>query len=71
MNFSVKDFLSKCRSLQKWPNPQQAVDLVTFTVETLNGKLHFLHSVITTKLLNNEWYNQNLIWGTPTIEIGQ
>ena len=24
-----------------WPNPQETVDLVTFTEEILNGKLHF------------------------------
>ena len=28
-----------------WPNPQFPVDLVTFTEEILNGKLHFLCSV--------------------------
>ena len=28
-----------------WPNPQESVDLVTFTEEILNGKLHFLCSV--------------------------
>ena len=28
-----------------WPNPQETADLVTFTEETLNGKLHFLCSV--------------------------
>ena len=28
-----------------WPNPQLPVDLVTFTEENLNGKLHFLCSV--------------------------
>ena len=27
-----------------WPNPQKAMDLVTFTKEILNGKLHFLCS---------------------------
>ena len=27
-----------------WPNPQRTVDLVTFTVEILNGKPHFLRS---------------------------
>ena len=27
-----------------WPNPQFPVDLVTFTEETLNAKLHFLWS---------------------------
>ena len=25
-----------------WPNPQKTVDLVTFTEEILNGRLHFL-----------------------------
>ena len=29
-----------------WPNPQIPADLVTFTEETLNGKLHFLCSVM-------------------------
>ena len=28
-----------------WPNPQENVDLVTFTEEILNGKFHFLCSV--------------------------
>ena len=27
-----------------WPNPHKTVDLVTFTEEILNGKLHFLCS---------------------------
>ena len=27
-----------------WPNPLETVDLVTFTEEILNGKLHFLCS---------------------------
>ena len=27
-----------------WPNQQETVDLVTFTKENLNGKLHFLSS---------------------------
>ena len=29
-----------------WPDPQETADLVTFTVEVLNGKLHFLSSVL-------------------------
>ena len=28
-----------------WPNPQETADLVTFTEEILNGKLHFLSHV--------------------------
>ena len=32
-----------------WPNLQETADLATFTEETLNGKLHFLRSVITFK----------------------
>ena len=31
------------------PNPQFPVDLVTFTEEILNGKLHFLCSALVTK----------------------
>ena len=27
-----------------WPNPQETVNLVIFTEETLDGKLHFLYS---------------------------
>ena len=27
-----------------WPNPQFSADLVTFSEEILNGKLHFLSS---------------------------
>ena len=29
-----------------WPSPQESPDLVTFTEEILNGKLHFLCSDI-------------------------
>ena len=29
-----------------WPNPQFPTDLVTFTEEIFNGKLHFLYSDI-------------------------
>ena len=35
-----------------WPNPQFPADLVTFTEEIINGKLHFLCSV--TSIL---WYD--------------
>ena len=30
---------------EMWPIPQETADLVTFTEETLNKKLHFLCSV--------------------------
>ena len=29
-----------------WPHPQETADLVTFTEEILNGKLHFLWSAL-------------------------
>ena len=29
-----------------WPNPQDSANLVTFTEEILNGKFHFLCSVV-------------------------
>ena len=35
LKFSIKDFFSKCE------NTQFPLDLVTFTEEILNGKLHF------------------------------
>ena len=38
MKFSIKDFFSKT-------NLQETMDLVTYTEEILNGKLHFLCSV--------------------------
>ena len=28
-----------------WSNPQETADLIAFTKEILNGKLHFLYSV--------------------------
>ena len=39
MKFSIKDFFSKCKQIQK------TADLLTFTEEILNGKLHFLCNV--------------------------
>ena len=33
-----------------WPNLQETVDLVTFAIEILNGKLHFLCSVSAIKI---------------------
>ena len=35
-----------------WQNPQETVDLVTFTEEILNGKLHFFCAVILEQLPN-------------------
>ena len=29
-----------------WPNPQETANLVTLTEEILNGKIHFLNSVM-------------------------
>ena len=31
---------------QMWPNPQETADLVTFTEEIFNGKLHFFCKVV-------------------------
>ena len=36
-----------------WPNPQETADLVTFTEEILNEKLHFLCSVLQEEKLQN------------------
>ena len=44
IKFSIKDFFSKCDQMQQFP-----ADLVTFTEETLNGKFHFLCSVVLSK----------------------
>ena len=43
MKFFIKDFFSKCDQIRR-PNPQFPADLVTFTEQTLNGKLHLLCS---------------------------
>ena len=40
-----------------WPNPQFPADLVTFTGEILNGKLHFLWCVYPVIVLV-DWYLQ-------------
>ena len=40
MKFSIKDFFSK------WPNTQKSADLVTFTEEIFNWKLHFCVAVL-------------------------
>ena len=40
-----------------WPNPQFPADLVTFTEEILNGKLHFLCSVEYTNNDDNKKYH--------------
>ena len=40
MKFSITDFFSKCDQI----HPQFSTDLVTFTEEICNGKLHFLCS---------------------------
>ena len=37
MNFSIKGFFSKFG-----PNPQETAELVTFTEEIFNAKVHFL-----------------------------
>ena len=41
MKCSTKDFSSKCDT-----NPQETAGLVTITEEILNGKLHFLCSIV-------------------------
>ena len=40
-----------------WPNPQETADLVTFTDEILNWKLHFLCSVRITMGLLEKIFN--------------
>ena len=41
-----------------WPNSQETTDLVTFTEEIYNGKLHFLCSDVefTIKTFNNKYF---------------
>ena len=47
MKFSIKDFFSKFGQIRR-----KIADLVTFTEEILNGKLHFLCSEASNILLN-------------------
>ena len=42
-----------------WPNHQDTADLVTFTEEILNGKLHFLCSDLAKKLKQRRQNIQN------------
>ena len=46
MNFCIKYFFSKCDQIRSQPNPQS--DLVKFTEEILNGKLHFCAVLVVT-----------------------
>ena len=43
-----------------WPNPQETVDLVTFTEEILNGKLYCFYNdaviVAMTHIVQNSFY---------------
>ena len=40
-----------------WPTPQETADLVTFTEEILNGKLHFFCNVGAIEGIHNIWRN--------------
>ena len=52
MKFSIKGFFSKCDKIRGFCHilSQFPADLVTFTEEIFNGKLHFLCSVTTIHL---------------------
>ena len=43
-----------------WPNPQFSADLVTYTEQILNGKLHFLYSETSIGSLTNSFYDPAL-----------
>ena len=45
-----------------WPNPQEITDLVTFTEEILNGKLHFLCSKPWSKLKKINPIKLDVFW---------
>ena len=47
-------------------NPQETADLVTFTEEILNGKLHFLCSVVNTLFYYDCKSNQTFSYGFLT-----
>ena len=58
-----------------WPNPQETADLVTFTEEILNGKLHFLCSgtpeSASGQLQNNGQWQNTSVNGTMLITINR
>ena len=63
MKFPIKDFFSK------WPNTQFPADLVTFTEEILNGKLHFfcavLHCWPVSFFSKSDSFHELIIWDHP------
>ena len=52
-NFFIKDFFSECDQIRK--TAQKTADLVTFTEEIVNGKIHFLCSGCVTILSFDSW----------------
>ena len=59
-SFSIKDFFSKCDQIHR-----KTSDLVTFTAEILNEKLHFLCSVCYIK--PNFFYRERTPYKIPVI----
>ena len=54
-----------------WPDPQEIGDLVTFTEEMLNGKLHFLYSDRISSnlhLVNITWFFGLTPWNTDFMQ---
>ena len=49
-----------------WPNPQFPANLVTFTEEILNGKLHFLRSAIQSHSIK-ECYTAKSLGSKPSV----
>ena len=47
-----------------WPNPQEIANLVTFSEEILNGKLHFLCSVICMYVFISVYMGHMEIWAS-------
>ena len=42
-----------------WPNPQENMNLVTFTEEIINGKIHFCAVYVLKKLLSTSFLAKN------------
>ena len=51
------------------PNPQETADLVTFTEEILNGKLHFLCNVNEIKWISCHFSSTSLPYSTASISM--
>ena len=49
-----------------WPDSQETADLVTFTEEILNGKLHFYAVFLAEEIVFYKFISEIYIWFLPS-----